>query len=69
MPRLQYPKCWVVCVFACFGLAACADFGARYPITSQVPPGQGMIQFADASLANARSTIISYSSTITGCRG
>lgn len=60
MPRLQNPKCWAVCVFACFGLAACADFGARYPITSQVPPGQGMIQFADASLANARQVRVSH---------
>ncbi|MPY74979.1 MAG: hypothetical protein GEU87_12030 [Alphaproteobacteria bacterium] len=60
MPRLQNPKCWVVCVFACFGLAACADFGARYPITSQVPPGQGMIRFADSSLANARQVRVSH---------
>lgn len=60
MPRLQKPTRWVVCTFALLGLTGCAEFGASYPITSQVPPGQGMIQFADASLANARQTRVSH---------
>jgi hypothetical protein len=42
-------------------LTACAgDFGARYPITSQVPADQGLIRFSDPMLANARQIHVSH---------
>lgn len=60
MPRLQNPKHWIVCAFVTAGLTACAGFGARYPITTQIPPDEGLIRFTDASLANARQTRVSH---------
>lgn len=48
-------------ILVSLALAACAgDFGARYPITSQVPADQGLIRFGDPSIANARQVHVSH---------
>lgn len=63
MHRLKMRISWVACALASLGLAGCAGFAPPYPVTSQVPPNQGMIQFGDGSLANARQVRVSHLDT------
>ena len=53
-------KRWIACALALLGLAGCAGFAPRYPITSQVPPDSGMIRFTDPSFANAQQVRVSH---------
>lgn len=63
MPLLKIRTGWIACALASLGLAGCAGLDARYPITSQVPPGQGMIQFNDGAFANAQQVRVSHLGT------
>jgi hypothetical protein len=61
MSRFQTSRNLAISAVAALTLAGCAgDFGARYPITSQLPPEKGLISFSDPLLANARQVRVSH---------
>jgi hypothetical protein len=61
MSRFQTSRNLAICAVAAITLAGCAgNFGARYPITSQIPPEKGLIKFGDPLLAGAQQVRVSH---------
>lgn len=60
MPRFKSSIGLSIIAFAAFALTACAGLEPHYPITNQISPENGLIQFKDPRLAGAQQVRVSH---------